>query len=58
VPMYLGGEILRTKRERSRFNKPGAVRVTIGEPVRFSKNQSAQEIVRELEWRVRALAIP
>ena len=55
VPMYLGGEIFRIKTERSRFNRPGAVTVAIGEPVRFSKAQSAQEIAAELERRVRAL---
>jgi hypothetical protein len=35
--------------------KRGAVKVTIGEPVRFTAETEAEEIVKELERRVKEL---
>ena len=54
VPMRLDG--LYDVRQANRILAgPGKVRVTIGRPVRFSADQDANEITRELERRVKAL---
>jgi len=54
VPMRLEG--LFDLRQANRvLAGPGKVQVTIGQPVRFSADQDANEITRELERRVRAL---
>jgi len=54
VPIYLHGLFEMKQRERI-FARPGHVRATIGVPVRFTANQDAEEITRELERRVREL---
>ena len=54
VPMYLDG-LFEVKQAERIFVRPGHVRVTIGQPVRFSPIQDASEIASELERRVRAL---
>ena len=54
VPMHLYG-LFDLKKEERMLTRPGQVRVTIGPPVRFSPEQDADEITRELERRVREL---
>jgi len=54
VPMHLYG-LFDLKKEERILTRPGHVRVTIGPPVRFSPEQDAGEITRELERRVREL---
>jgi long-chain acyl-CoA synthetase len=57
VPLYLGG-LFDLKRAKRAIARAGHVHVTIGQPVRFSSNQDAKEIARELEHRVRELQSP
>ena len=54
VPMYLDGLFPLKQAERI-VARPGTVRVRIGQPVRFSAGQDANEIARELERCVREL---
>jgi long-chain acyl-CoA synthetase len=54
VPMYLEG-LWDLKREDRILARPGHVKVKVGEPVRFSAEQDAEEIARELERRVHEL---
>jgi long-chain acyl-CoA synthetase len=54
VPIYLQGLYDLKKQERI-LTRPGHVQVTIGTPVRFTPNDDANEIARDLERRVRAL---
>jgi len=54
VPMFLEG-LFDLKRDERILARPGHVRVTIGAPVRFTPDQDAEEIARELERRVREL---
>jgi len=54
VPMRLDG-LFALKQARRILARPGQVRVTIGPPVRFSSDQDAGEIARELELRVTKL---
>jgi long-chain acyl-CoA synthetase len=54
VPMRLDGLFVLKQTERI-LARPGQVRVTIGPPVRFSPDQDANEIARELERRVSEL---
>jgi long-chain acyl-CoA synthetase len=54
VPMYLDG-LFPLKQAERLVARPGTVRVTIGQPVRFSADQDTNEVARELERRVRAL---
>jgi long-chain acyl-CoA synthetase len=54
VPMKLEG-LFDLKQENRMRTRPGHVRVTIGQPVRFSADQEITEIARELERRVTEL---
>ena len=54
VPIRLDG-LFELKQRRQYFVRPGTVSVTFGEPVQFRAEQSAEEITRELEARVRDL---
>jgi long-chain acyl-CoA synthetase len=54
IPMYLDG-LFPLKRDERILARPGQVRVTIGQPIRFSSDQNANEIAAELERRVREL---
>jgi long-chain acyl-CoA synthetase len=54
VPMKLEG-LFDLKQENRMHTRPGHVRVTIGQPVRFSADQEITEIARELERRVTEL---
>jgi long-chain acyl-CoA synthetase len=54
VPMYLDG-LFPLKRDNRLLARSGEVRVTIGQPVRFSAGQDTSAIARELERRVREL---
>jgi long-chain acyl-CoA synthetase len=54
VPMHLDGLFDLRQAERI-ITRPGHVRVTIGRPVRFSRDDDPDEIARELERRVREL---
>jgi long-chain acyl-CoA synthetase len=54
IPMRLSGLIDLKLRNRI-LARPGHVRVSIGEPVKFSPEQDANEIARELERRVAEL---
>jgi long-chain acyl-CoA synthetase len=54
IPMRLSG-LIDLKQQNRILARPGHVQVTIGEPVRFSVEQDANEIARELERRVAEL---
>ena len=54
VPMHLHG-LFDLKKEGRILTRPGHVRVTIGAPVRFTAEQDANKITKELEKRVREL---
>ena len=54
IPMRLRG-LYDLKQQNRIFAKPGHVQVTIGEPVRFSQDEDAIDIARELERRVSLL---
>jgi long-chain acyl-CoA synthetase len=54
VPMRIDG-LFELREASKRFARPGKVRVTIGEPVRYSPDQEASEIAGDLERRVEAL---
>jgi long-chain acyl-CoA synthetase len=54
VPIKLDG-LFELKQRRQYFVRPGTVSVTFGEPVQFRPGQTAEEITRDLESRVRAL---
>ena len=55
VPMRIDG-LFELGQAGKRFARPGKVRVTIGEPVRYGPDQEAGEIARDLERRVAALS--
>ncbi len=57
VPMRLEG-LYDLKQKNRSFACPGHVKVVIGQPVRFSPDQDANEITRELERRVGGLGSP
>jgi len=54
VPVRLAG-LYDLKQKNGILARPGHVKVVIGQPVRFSPDQDANEIARELERRVREL---
>jgi long-chain acyl-CoA synthetase len=54
VPIRLGG-LFELRQARRIIAGPGHVKVTIGQPVRFSPDQEAGEIARELERRMAEL---
>ena len=54
VPIRLDG-LFELKRDERMVAKPGQVKVTIGQPVRFSPDQDPKEIAQELERRVAEL---
>ncbi len=54
VPMRLEG-LYDLKQQNRILARPGHVKVVIGQPVRFSSEQDANEIAQELERRVREL---
>lgn len=54
VPMHLDG-LFDLKQAERIIARPGHVRVTIGPPVRFSRDDDPDDIARELEQRVREL---
>lgn len=55
VPMRIDGLYAVRMADKSHA-RPGTVRVSIGAPVGFDRGASAEEITREIEQRVRALA--
>ena len=57
VPIRLDG-LFDMKIENRIIHRPGKVRVSIGAPIQFSSNVDANEVARELEQRVAALAWP
>jgi long-chain acyl-CoA synthetase len=54
VPIRING-LYELRMKRQRFARPGAVRVTIGEPVNFSPDTHPEEIARVLQRRVEEL---
>lgn len=54
IPIKLDG-LFELKKRRQYFVRPGTVSVTFGEPVQFQPGQTADEITRDLESRVRNL---
>jgi long-chain acyl-CoA synthetase len=54
VPMFLDG-LFDLKQEERILTRPGHVRVNIGAPVRIAADQTADDIARDLERRVREL---
>jgi long-chain acyl-CoA synthetase len=55
IPIRIDG-LFELKQARKKFARPGHVRVTVGEPVRFGPDADPEAIARELERRVAALA--
>jgi long-chain acyl-CoA synthetase len=55
VPVRLDG-LFERKVEDSKWARPGEIKVTIGTPVSFSETTPAEEIARDLQQRVAALA--
>jgi long-chain acyl-CoA synthetase len=54
IPIRLDGAYGPRQRHR-RYAKPGEVRVTIGQPVRYSSDRDPQEIAADLQGRVESL---
>ena len=54
IPIKLDG-LFELKKRRQFFVRPGTVSVTFGEPVKFSAEQTPEQITRELEHKVREL---
>jgi long-chain acyl-CoA synthetase len=54
VPIMLRG-LFEVKQRGQRFVKPGAVSITFGEPIEFSGEESASEIIKELESKLSSL---
>ena len=54
IPIKLDG-LFDLKQRRQFFVRPGTVSVTFGEPVRYRAGETAEEITRDLEARVKAL---
>jgi long-chain acyl-CoA synthetase len=54
VPVRIDG-VYEIREARSRFNRPGRIRVHIGKPVEFPAALDPQQIARDLEQRVAAL---
>src|SRR5947209_81677 len=54
VPVYLDG-LFDLKQAERIITRPGHVRVTIGSPIRFSREEDSDTITRELARRVREL---
>jgi long-chain acyl-CoA synthetase len=54
VPIRIAG-LFDLKQAERRIAPPGCIRVTIGEPVRFTSDQNPNEIARELQRRVAEL---
>jgi len=54
VPIRIDGAY-EIREARSRFNRPGRIRVHIGKPVEFPAASDPQQIARDLERRVAAL---
>ena len=48
IPMRIDG-LFPLKQQKKRFNRPGAVQVHIGEPVRFETTDAPEEIARRLQ---------
>jgi long-chain acyl-CoA synthetase len=55
VPIKIDG-LYELREARRRFARPGAVRVTIGAPVRFGRDEEPEQIARQLQQRVAALS--
>ena len=55
VPFRLDG-LYERKQTGKRWAPRGEIRVAIGAPVSFSETEAAEDIARELQWRVAALA--
>jgi long-chain acyl-CoA synthetase len=55
VPLRLDG-LFERKQTGKRWARPGEIKVTVGAPVSFRETEGAEEIARELERRVAALA--
>ena len=54
VPIKLDG-LFELKKRHQYFVRPGTVSITFGDPIEFSREQSAAEITSELEQRLRLL---
>jgi long-chain acyl-CoA synthetase len=54
IPVRIDG-LFALRQTHRRFARPGTVRVTIGEPVKFSPKATPEEITQELQDRVTAL---
>jgi long-chain acyl-CoA synthetase len=54
VPVRIDG-LYELKQRGNHFARPGQVRVTIGEPISFSRDEDAASIARELQQRVASL---
>lgn len=55
VPVRIDG-LFERKVEESKWARPGQIKVTVGAPLRFGETMPAEEIARELERSVAALA--
>lgn len=54
IPIRIDG-LFELKQQGRHFARPGAVTVTFGEPVKFSRQATAAEIIRDLESRMASL---
>jgi len=54
IPMYLGN-LWEYKRLGKHIARPGAVRVAIGDPAKFTENDAPEKVAQELQDRVAAL---
>jgi len=57
VPARLDG-LFEKRVEESKWARPGEIQVAVGAPVEFAETTAAEEIARDLERRVKALAPP
>ena len=57
VPVRIDG-LYDVKKTGRKFARPGAVRVSIGDPARFSADATPEEITRDLEERMKQLGWP
>ena len=55
IPMRIDG-LFEVKQSGWKFARPGRIRVTIGEPVRFASDADADSVTRDLERRVAVLS--
>jgi 1-acyl-sn-glycerol-3-phosphate acyltransferase len=56
VPAHIDG-LYQLKKARTKFARSGQITVTIGDPLRFARDDDPSSITRELEERVASLGL-